>query len=438
DSATAILTEWAPKLRQEIAGHLGFDIPNSIELTWDLPYLHSVAAPKEALFGDALATWPGGTFGRCYVAIYSEINVANPAELVDVLSHEMFHCFQFAGYGTQEAEHAAPQWVVEGQAEYVGGDLSGGTSRAERVSWSWYLTWPQQSLFQRAYDAVGFYEHLKETGTDPWTIFRAMWSAPANDVAIFQASGADRESFYDSWASSVMRDPGRGPAWTTDGYPGARPTDHLQPITIGITDGTTIGFSAAFVTNDVRLFNVGADMVHISVEGHGRLSDGSIDTTDVQDVWYCIDGHTCSTQCTPGTGPDIAGGLAPLFALAISGALDGTIATVEAKDIKDVCQTPQPSPTDDEFCIRYRAFLAWAAPYQGDVTQTVAAGVAQRMQDMRPVAPAQLLPDVDLYIKVYGTYAKVPEPYNLPMVGPDAAGIANAFMAMNQYCGITF
>jgi hypothetical protein len=61
---------------------------------------------------------------------------------------------------------------------------------------------------------------------------------------------------------------------------------------------------------------------------------------------------------------------------------------------------------------------------------------------MKPYAPAHLIDDVDLYIRVYGTYATAPAseplPINVPIVGPEAAGIANAFMAMNAYCGITF
>ena len=55
---------------------------------------------------------------------------------------------------------------------------------------------------------------------------------------------------------------------------------------------------------------------------------------------------------------------------------------------------------------------------------------------MRPYAPDFLLDDVDLYISVYGTYATAPEPVNVPIVGPQAAGIAEAFMAKNAYCGI--
>ena len=64
--------------------------------------------------------------------------------------------------------------------------------------------------------------------------------------------------------------------------------------------------------------------------------------------------------------------------------------------------------------------------------------IARQFQQMRPVAPPELVQHVDLYISVYGTYATAPEPMNVPIVGPQAAGIAIAFSAMNAYCGVTF
>jgi hypothetical protein len=100
-----------------------------------------------------------------------------------------------------------------------------------------------------------------------------------------------------------------------------------------------------------------------------------------------------------------------------------------------------PPPSDDankdEFCRRYRAMLDWAEQFVDtdyELSQPWAAEIARRSQDMRPYAPEHLLDDVDLYIRVYGTYATAPEPINVPIVGPDAAGIADAFFAMDAYC----
>src|SRR5262249_28970678 len=143
-------------------------------------------------------------------------------------------------------------------------------------------------------------------------------------------------------------------------------------------------------------------------------------------------GHACTVTCPNGEQPPaIRATVGAALAVASSGGMDGTIGQAVGKDVDDACESPGPSASqDDEFCNRYRAMLAWAAPHQGDVTQSVAGEVARRMREMRPYAPPQLLADVDLYIRVYGKFATAPEPEHIPIVGPEAAGIANAFRDM--------
>ena len=87
------------------------------------------------------------------------------------------------------AQQAAPGWIIEGQAEWAGEDV-GGPSPVRHGWWAAYLVAPTLSLFAREYNAVGFYEHLAETGTSPWSVFDAMLSTPGNSAAAFTASGA--------------------------------------------------------------------------------------------------------------------------------------------------------------------------------------------------------------------------------------------------------
>jgi hypothetical protein len=101
---------------------------------------------------------------------------------------------------------------------------------------------------------------------------------------------------------------------------------------------------------------------------------------------------------------------------------------------------PSPEPTDDEFCRRYKVFLRWQMQHEGtdyELSQPWAAEIADQMEALRAYAPPQLVEHVNLYVLVYRTYATVPEPANVPVVGPDAARIADAFIAMTGYCGIS-
>ena len=112
------------------------------------------------------------------------------------MAHEVFHCFQF------DAVRAAgggkvPDWIMEGQAEWAGEDVAGpGPDGADW--WGAYLGSPQIPLFQRTYDAVGFYEHLAETGTSPWSVFDAMLAATTDSTAAFNATGAQDANFLDT------------------------------------------------------------------------------------------------------------------------------------------------------------------------------------------------------------------------------------------------
>jgi hypothetical protein len=329
--------------------------------------------------------------------------------------------------------------VIEGQAKWVGGTLTYGESGNEAGFWEVYLEWPQRPLFNRKYDALGFYEHLQETGTDVWAAFPRMWAAGSNNLAIFKAAGADREDFYDSWASSVLRDPGRGPAWYTDGSPGAPAASRYSPSVIGISDGMEVGLSAPFVTNDIYQFNVAADLVHIQVEGHGRLNDGAIDTTDLADVWYCIDGHPCQPQCSgDGDAPTIAGTIKESFALATSGALDGTLATVSAKKVEDACSTPEPSPTQtSEFCQQYRDLLIWwKANPVSEPNKPWATHIYQSALAMQAVAPVEVAGSVQVVVDAYGAYVNNPDPRDIPAAGWPASKLFDAGTAMDKYCDV--
>ena len=43
--------------------------------------------------------------------------------------------------------------------------------------WMWYLDSPTRPLSQREYDGVGFFAHLAETGTDPWSVILPIGAA---------------------------------------------------------------------------------------------------------------------------------------------------------------------------------------------------------------------------------------------------------------------
>src|SRR5215510_11012159 len=107
-------------------------------------------------------------------------------------------------------------WPRDWSSDVCSSDL-GGVSGDGIRHWERYLTIPWKPLTTRSYDAIGFYSHLDETGTDPFNVFQSMWSAGSNSIDAFRVANADTETFLDSWPSGVLREPGRGSAWDTTG-----------------------------------------------------------------------------------------------------------------------------------------------------------------------------------------------------------------------------
>ena len=149
----------------------------------------------------AWSDWAGGVFGDCLLTVFDSATSDSAALVSAVLAHEMFHCFQFDAYRTLDLEAIIPAWVMEGQATWVGEEIGGPSGVVGH--WKKYLQAPYVDLRQRTYDAIGFYSHLAEIGVEPWDIFRPMWDVGTNTGALFDASGANRDDFLYSWASSV-------------------------------------------------------------------------------------------------------------------------------------------------------------------------------------------------------------------------------------------
>lgn len=387
--------------------------------------------------GGTTGVYAGGVFAGCRTVIYAEATNQSAVQLAALIAHETFHCFQADGYRLIEPHKAAPAWVIEGQATWVGLEVGGPSPNYDRF-WKKYLTGPRTDLRTRAYDAVGFYAHLAETGTSPWSVFEAQWAAGTDHFAIFEATGATNDAFLDSWASGVTRDAGRGAAWDTSGE--AITTDRYVPPVHAVADGTSVDLSAAFFTNDVRSLSVDADLLQLEVEGHLRLSDGSADLVLHESALFCIAGRDCTKVCPGGDPPpptDATIGSEVL--IATSGSIDGSLGTARGIDLPD-CESPSPSSESDEFCLRYRDYVAWAESMSEDteITQTLAAEIARRFDDMWPVAPDELKDDVELVWTIYATFAGIDEPYNIPATG-QVAGIerlGEALMTMHAYCGI--
>jgi hypothetical protein len=194
--------------RWRIATLLGRDFLGDINV-----YFFDTEGPKRAM-ADAFSDWPGGVFGDCRIRLFAGFNESEPLRREAILAHETFHCFQLDALRTIEVYAREPAWVMEGQATWVAAYL---VDDFVEKAWIAYLQRPTKPLTKRAYDAIGFYAHLAETGINPWSVFEDMLLAGSDNDTIYTASRATTDKFLDSVASAVVLLPNLGTAWTTGG-----------------------------------------------------------------------------------------------------------------------------------------------------------------------------------------------------------------------------
>ena len=281
-----------------------------------------------------------GRFRRlaeCGIHVEPELRkVIDKAVLASAMAHEMFHCFQFDALDKIGLFWTArANWIIEGEAAWVG-EAAMGPSTLGRDWWGGYLLSPPTALFARAYDAIGFYEHMFETGADPWKLLDPILLA-ANNVDSYKAAGAPQNNFLDSWSSGLFRESLLGQAWNAAGP--WQTQLHAAPDQVTVANGDSVPVSAGYVANSVIRVKASADIVETRIIGHGRLRAGSVDDIGLEQRFYCTKAGGCR-PCPQGkhwTGPDVVD-IPPDISLALTGSLDTTNGQLIGHSQDEYCQ----------------------------------------------------------------------------------------------------
>ena len=427
------LKQLGEQARRAAAPYFG-DMPNQPDGKPGLS-IRTTYAPSEAFVTFFNPMFGPGGFEKCDVIVNSAHADLGLSQIGRPLTLDVVHCFQSWRMGSEQGfDGNVPAWAWEGPAEYIMLE-AWPTQEDDALYWATYILLPDVPLFERAYDAYAYYAQARDAGVDLGAAFVAVLT-DVDDPERFALAGTTSNQFLDKWASELIRSSRGdwGPDWTfvAPGPYGASPTVPTQAMSVA--NGSLEAFSQAAYSNHIFALNSAADIVKVDAFGRARVGDGTVDEIVAGSATFCITDKGCG-PCPDGSDPTInPTPLAGVSVLAVSGGTDGTNGTVSGHPLEEFCQ-PTPKPTEDEFCKRWRALLDWGAQNTDiELTQPWAAEIARQSQDMRPFAPYDLIDDVDSYIRVYGAYASVPEPVNVPFVGPDAASIGIAFQAINDYC----
>lgn len=333
----ALLNEEAAQI-STLLGGVALELPTSVSL-------NTVPAGPQGSNGRAYAYTRaldanGGKVGkavRCHVFIDPRGQGTSGVDLEMIMAHEAFHCFQAQAYKSVTALLAAPKWLIEGQATWVGG-VVGGSSETLAPIWDRYFLSPERSLFERAYDAVGFYSQLDTSGQPAEDVLLDMLGELSSEDAFDLAIGPVETAFLDSWSASLFREPSLGAAWDASG-PGVTPTRSPRTATV-VSNGSTPAFIAFKFANRAYDVTSTADIVTFETEdGHGRIA-----ITGAGE--WALGG--APNLCTKPGGCACPAGMAysgppttpspPQFELAVTGGAEGTSGLIVGHALDEFCK----------------------------------------------------------------------------------------------------
>jgi hypothetical protein len=235
--------------------------------------------------------------------------------------------------GTLANFDAHKAWLLEGAATWVEADLVAQDPYA-RGAWDDYLDSPGTSLFRRDYDGLGFFGALAQSGTSPWSVFRAMFAAKSDPLA-YDASGAPGERFEKLYASAFFGAPELGADWTAyhqgdETADGNVPRTHQVEPTVKLQANEKKTLTVkAYAAGDYRL-STSAPVTTIELAGgyaHLHSTEGpTVDASGFTDLTLC-DPSQC--RCPGGSVPEDPHPF-KLGDLAITGTASGAKVTLTA------------------------------------------------------------------------------------------------------------
>ena len=259
------------------------------------------------------------------------------------LTIDIVHCYQGWFLGNDPGRIAAvPAWAFDGPAEFTSLELWPPFDE-DAAAWARYLTKPDVSLFARGDDAVGFFAQADRRPLPHATAFKTVLAeAAGGEAGQFAAMGTATPDFLDSWASELSRLPWPGPwDFSGPGFPDASVAAPREPL--AIAKDVSAPISQAPYSNHLFAVHSTADIVEVNLDGHGRIGDGTVDSTDLSVAYFCTTDRGCG-PCPDGSDPSIhPTRLAPESVLAINGGTERTEGAVSGHDLAEYCKASPPS-----------------------------------------------------------------------------------------------
>jgi hypothetical protein len=345
-------------------------------------------------FADALplnrfGLWGFGQASICRIRMSFKGTSVPPVDQELIMAHEVFHCYEFTLLGPKvwQLPH---DWIIEGLAEWASNTVDplpfNLADPAGGAGWiAAYLNTPTVPLFDRTYDAVGFWGHLTDFTGVLWPRVSAIVTA-RGDAAAFKAAGGSEDNTLSSWGSSPFR------VSPVAGFTMHSPIEppgfgELRPGGLHQIISGKVG-APAYTTAQYLVVPTPASqpIVHVAIDGPARILSGATEYTDLRDAWFCVQGRDCT--CPPGSDngvPPTRPLTMPAY-LGVTGDPDaGTAGEVTPERLDQFCHKhdspaphPRPGPRPDPVACDAGCGLSNGDPhlhaYESDPYEFQAAG----------------------------------------------------------------
>jgi hypothetical protein len=297
-------------------------------------------------------TLPGGAVSPCNIKLYRNLwSTEHPVDdgvshgLHVLLTDEVVHCYENSIWDQTGVADRIPSWISEGSAMYLA-DADAGPGPSNAAVWKYhYLLFPQTSLTDRTYDAIGYFSLLQHEGRNLWATIAQAWRAAAGGAGIssdaasdafIQVLNGDADDVREAWATSYARVPDWGDPWVMYGV-GLPPK---EPVSRPSVDATSFpGLTAKVPSRANAIVNVvGATGKFVTVHTDGVASAhdnaGHSALSFTNDV-FCVARSGCempASSCAPGGPPLQFDHLSLPFVLTVNSPKEGASYTVSSSD----------------------------------------------------------------------------------------------------------
>ena len=343
-------------MNQDIAilnGKLNYEFPLQIRVRTDDLNQYDFTNLGEAMAVDTQGGYTSAAAPAYCIIHLNIIGMTSIGWVTDdlraVIAHELFHCYQSAMSSSLGAVFvsAFPAWITEGSAAWVGTTLNPGAMKAGNAWWTPYLDRRDLSLFDRKYDAIGFFSQLDHIKNNVWAALKRAYTPStrslANEAYFTIIVGPSSTEFLRSWATSYQRESLLGPDWGPD-WEMVGPTIPMR-VPAGIPTKTfgngTLIDPGAVPPYQIAIFSLitTADVVQFQIPGFARIHDrGKFETSNLTNASFCTKSGGC--QC-PNGPPSTLTNIEPDIDLAVASGDTQTPIKFQGVELANFCKKPQ-------------------------------------------------------------------------------------------------